>query len=136
MDSSPDDAAELQARIDEQTDFGRSCLNGSGALLEHISTMETVRDLDLLRGLVGDAKLNYFGASYGTRIGALYAEMFPQRVGRMILDGAVDVNTQLQDHAGGRFRAGAAPFRALVCRSELSDGLAAGRRDLCDQELS
>jgi len=92
MDSSPDDAAELQARIDEQTDFGRSCLNGSGALLEHVSTMETVRDLDLLRGLVGDAKLNYFGASYGTRIGALYAEMFPQRVGRMILDGAVDVN--------------------------------------------
>src|SRR6187200_800538 len=93
MDSSPNDAAELQARIDEQTNFGRSCLNGSGTLLEHISTMETVRDLDLLRGLVGDAKLNYFGASYGTRIGALYAEMYPQRVGRMILDGAVDVNT-------------------------------------------
>ena len=93
MDSSPDDAAELQARIDEQTDFGRSCLDRSGALLEHISTMDTVRDLDLLRGLVGDAKLNYFGASYGTRIGALYAEMYPQRVGRMILDGAVDVNT-------------------------------------------
>jgi pimeloyl-ACP methyl ester carboxylesterase len=93
MDSSPDDAAELQARIDEQTEFGRSCLNGSGALLEHVSTMETVRDLDLLRGLVGDAKLNYFGASYGTRIGALYAEMFPQRVGRMILDGAVDINS-------------------------------------------
>jgi len=93
MDSSPDDAAELQARIDEQTEFGRSCLNGSGALLEHVSTMDTVRDLDLLRGLVGDAKLNYFGASYGTRIGALYAEMFPQRVGRMILDGAVDINS-------------------------------------------
>jgi len=92
MDSSPDDAAELQARIDEQANFGRSCLNGSGTLLEHISTMETVRDLDLLRGLVGDAKLNYFGASYGTRIGALYAETYPQRVGRMILDGAVDVN--------------------------------------------
>jgi pimeloyl-ACP methyl ester carboxylesterase len=94
MDSSPDDAAELQARIDEQTDFGRSCLDRSGALLEHISTTDTVRDLDLLRGLVGDAKLNYFGASYGTRIGALYAEMYPQRVGRMILDGAVEVQNQ------------------------------------------
>jgi pimeloyl-ACP methyl ester carboxylesterase len=42
-------------------------------LLEHISTMETVRDLDLLRLLVGDAKINYFGSSYGTKIGALYA---------------------------------------------------------------
>jgi pimeloyl-ACP methyl ester carboxylesterase len=93
MDSSPDDATELQARIDEQINFGRSCLDQSGALLEHISTMETVRDLDLLRGLLGDAKINYFGSSYGTRIGALYAEMFPQRVGRMILDGAVDVNS-------------------------------------------
>ena len=87
-------AGELQARIDEQIEFGQSCLRRSGALLEHISTMETVRDLDLLRGLVGDSKINYFGSSYGTRIGALYAEMFPQRVGRMVLDGAVDINSK------------------------------------------
>jgi pimeloyl-ACP methyl ester carboxylesterase len=92
MDSSPDDPAELQARIDKQTAFGRSCLDRSGALLEHVSTVETVRDLDLLRRLVGDTKINYFGSSYGTRIGSLYAEMFPQKVGRMVLDGAVDVN--------------------------------------------
>ena len=94
MDSSPDDPGELQARIDEQIEFGQSCLRRSGALLEHISTMETVRDLDLLRYLVGDSKINYFGSSYGTRIGALYAELFPQRVGRMVLDGAVDINSK------------------------------------------
>ena len=94
MDSSPDDATEWQARIDEQIKFGQSCLRRSGALLEHISTMETVRDLDLLRGLVGDTKINYLGSSYGTRIGALYAEMFPQRVGRMVLDGAVNTNSK------------------------------------------
>ena len=93
MDSSPDSAEELQARIDEQIAFGRSCLDRSGALLEHVSTTETVRDLDLLRQLVGDSKINYFGSSYGTRIGTLYAELFPQRVGRMVLDGAVDVNS-------------------------------------------
>jgi len=90
MDSSPDNAAELQAWIDEQIAFGRSCLERSGALLEHISTMETVRDLDLLRHLLGDKKITYFGSSYGTGIGALYAELFPQQVGRMVLDGAVD----------------------------------------------
>jgi len=94
MDSSPDNAAELQAWIDEQIAFGRSCLERSGALLEHISTMETVRDLDLLRHMLGDNKINYFGSSYGTRIGALYAELFPQRVGRMVLDGAVDINAK------------------------------------------
>jgi pimeloyl-ACP methyl ester carboxylesterase len=94
MDSSPDDAAELQATVDEQIEFGQSCLKKSGVLLEHISTMDTVRDLDLLRHLVGDDKINYFGSSYGTKIGALYAEMYPQRVGRMVLDGAVNINSK------------------------------------------
>src|SRR5215218_1243569 len=94
MDSSPDDAGEWQARIDEQMEFGQSCLRRSGPLLEHISTMETVRDLDLLRGLVGDSKINYFGSSYGTKIGALYAELFLQRVGRMVLDGAININSK------------------------------------------
>jgi pimeloyl-ACP methyl ester carboxylesterase len=94
MDSSPDDATELQARVEEQMAFGQSCLKKSGALLEHISTMDTVRDLDLLRHLLGDAKINYFGSSYGTKIGALYAEMYPQRVGRMVLDGAVNINSK------------------------------------------
>jgi pimeloyl-ACP methyl ester carboxylesterase len=93
MDNSPDDPSELRARIDAQIEFGQSCLRESGALLEHISTMETVRDLDLLRRLLGDSKINYFGSSYGTRIGALYAELFPQRVGRMVLDGAIDINS-------------------------------------------
>ena len=115
MDSSPDDASEWQARIDEQIKFGQSCLRRSGALLEHISTMETVRDLDLLRGLVGDSKINYFGSSYGTRIGALYAEMFPQRVGRMVLDGAVNINSKSKIDQSGRFRARAAPLRGVVC---------------------
>ena len=92
MDASPDDRGELLARIDAVQEFGRSCLERSGRLLEHISTVETVRDLDLLRGLVGDSKINYFGSSYGTRIGALYAELYPARVGRMILDGSVDIS--------------------------------------------
>jgi pimeloyl-ACP methyl ester carboxylesterase len=94
MDSSPDDPQELQARIEEQAEFGKSCLDKSGPLLEHVSTMETVRDLDLLRHLVGDTKINYFGSSYGTKIGSLYAELFPQRVGRMVLDGAVNINSK------------------------------------------
>ena len=91
MDASPDDGAELAARIEAVRAFGRSCLERSGALLEHISTVETVRDLDLLRGLVGDDKINYFGSSYGTRIGSLYAELFGDRVGRMVLDGSVNI---------------------------------------------
>ena len=91
LDASPDDEAEERARIEAVQGFGRSCLERSGGLLQHVSTSETVKDLELLRGLVGDDKINYFGSSYGTRIGALYAELYPQRVGRMVLDGSVDI---------------------------------------------
>ncbi len=90
-DGTPDDAQERLALLNGRRDFGRSCLQRSGALLTHISTQETVRDLDLLRSLVGDVQLSYFGSSYGTKIGALYAQLFPKTVGRMVLDGAVNI---------------------------------------------
>lgn len=91
VDVSPDDAAEQSALLAEVYAFGQACLDHSGPLLEHISTQTTVLDLDLLRQLVGDQQLHYFGASYGTQIGALYAQLYPRTVGRMVLDGAVDI---------------------------------------------
>ena len=90
-DVSPDDAREVREQVDRDRAFGRSCLERSGELLRHISTVDTVRDLDLLRGLVGDRRLFYFGSSYGTQIGATYAHLFGQRAGRLVLDGAVDI---------------------------------------------
>jgi pimeloyl-ACP methyl ester carboxylesterase len=91
VDISPDDDAELGAQISADRDFGQVCLSKSGSLLQHISTADTVRDLDLLRHLVRDSKINYLGFSYGTLIGSLYAQMFPKRVGHLVLDGAVDI---------------------------------------------
>src|SRR5215216_264176 len=90
-DASPDNNEELGIQISQDRTFGMVCLNGSGSLLQHVSTAETVRDLDLLRGLVGDSKINYLGFSYGTLIGSLYAQTFPKRVGHLVLDGAVDI---------------------------------------------
>ncbi|GAB2590604.1 alpha/beta hydrolase [Microlunatus antarcticus] len=91
LDGSPDDDAEAVALNSAVEGFGRDCLAGSGVLLEHISTADTVRDLDLLRGLVGDERLSYLGFSYGTQIGAQYADTFPEHTGAMVLDGAVDL---------------------------------------------
>jgi pimeloyl-ACP methyl ester carboxylesterase len=91
MDASPDNDGELATLIEANRTFGRSCLASSGVLLQHVSTVEVARDLDLLRALVGDDKLNFYGASYGTDIGATYAQLFGTRVGRMVLDGAVDI---------------------------------------------
>jgi pimeloyl-ACP methyl ester carboxylesterase len=70
--------------------LARRCGKVSGRLLPHISTADTARDLDHLRGLVGDDKLTYVGLSYGTYIGQTYANMFPGRVRAMLLDGIVD----------------------------------------------
>lgn len=91
MDTSPDSAEEEQELLDGTRDFVDSCLAKSGRLLEHISTVETVKDLDLMRQLVGDDTLNFLGFSYGTEIGAVYAQLFGPSVGRMVLDSAVNI---------------------------------------------
>jgi pimeloyl-ACP methyl ester carboxylesterase len=74
----------------ESIRFGTECLDKTGDLLQYVDTMSTVRDLDLLRHLLGDDQLNYLGYSYGTLIGALYIDTFPENVGRLVLDGPVD----------------------------------------------
>jgi pimeloyl-ACP methyl ester carboxylesterase len=73
-------------------EFGSGCAELSGDKVNHVSTIEAARDMDVLRSALGEDKLTYFGASYGTKLGATYAELFPDRVGRLVLDGAVDVS--------------------------------------------
>ncbi|MFE7394831.1 alpha/beta hydrolase [Streptomyces sp. NPDC057582] len=70
--------------------FADACQLHSGRLLPHVGTLEAARDLDLMRALVGDERLHFLGLSIGTYLGTTYAELFPSRVGRMVLDGAVD----------------------------------------------
>jgi pimeloyl-ACP methyl ester carboxylesterase len=89
--SAPPGTPEWEAELlEESVRFGQECHENTGALLEFVDTMSTVRDLDLIRHLLGDERLNYLGYSYGALIGALYIDTFPSRVGRMVLDGAVD----------------------------------------------
>lgn len=91
-DISPDDASEEAALVDEAKKFADGCRRNSGVLLDHISTIETMYDYDLARQLVGDEKLNFYGISYGTFLGAVYAELFPDKVGRMVLDAPVQLD--------------------------------------------
>ncbi|HQE32886.1 MAG TPA: alpha/beta hydrolase [Propionibacteriaceae bacterium] len=91
LDGSPDTPQELQALKDGWKQFAMGCLEKSGPLLAHISTVETVTDLDVMRQLVGDKQLTYLGYSYGTEIGAVYAEKYAKNVGRMVLDSAVNI---------------------------------------------
>jgi pimeloyl-ACP methyl ester carboxylesterase len=69
------------------------CAKHSGPVLPHIGTVNAARDMDVMRAALGDDRLNYLGFSYGTRLGSVYAAQFPDKVGRVVLDG-VDTLTE------------------------------------------
>jgi pimeloyl-ACP methyl ester carboxylesterase len=89
-DPDPDTAAGWAALDSLSRNLGKSCLTKSGDLARHISTKEAARDMDILRAALRQPKLDYLGSSYGTFLGATYAEEFPTHVGRFVLDGAID----------------------------------------------
>jgi pimeloyl-ACP methyl ester carboxylesterase len=86
----PVGAAEERAFYAKAAEFARRCRQRAGDLLDHMSTADTARDLDLLRQAVGDAKLSYLGLSYGTHVGATYANLFPNNMRAMVFDGTLD----------------------------------------------
>ena len=89
-DTTPDSVHETNELVHAYQKFAESCGQHSAELLRHVSTVEAARDMDILRAVLGDSKLTYVGASYGTFLGATYAGLFPDRVGRLVLDGAMD----------------------------------------------
>jgi pimeloyl-ACP methyl ester carboxylesterase len=104
-DPTPDTAEERASYKAGVLSYGEKCVAGSGPVLGHVTTIEAARDMDVLRSALGEEKLTYLGASYGTKLGATYAELFPDKVGRLVLDGAVDVSldarsTSLEQAAG------------------------------------
>ena len=91
-DPTPDTTKEIASQKDLVLGLGAKCEANTGDILGHVTTVEAARDMDVLRAALGEEALSYFGASYGTKLGATYAELFPERVGRLVLDGAVDVS--------------------------------------------
>lgn len=88
--SFPDNQEGLSKIVDLMHQIGEKCVNKSGDLARHTDTKSVAKDLDILRSANEDKVLNYLGYSYGTYLGLRYAEMFPDRVGRMVLDGVLD----------------------------------------------
>jgi pimeloyl-ACP methyl ester carboxylesterase len=101
-DATPDDSAEVAELQDQITTYTEGCEAESGDLLPHLGTENVARDLDVLRAALGDSALNYLGKSYGTYIGAVYAELFPDHTGRLVLDGAVDPALPAEEYALGQ----------------------------------
>ncbi len=101
-DPTPDDKREVSGLVGADKEFAAGCRMRAGALLAHVGTAGVARDLDVLRGALGDERLHYLGKSYGTLIGAEYLRLFPRRAGRVVLDGAVDPALTAEQFALGQ----------------------------------
>ncbi|MFE1287372.1 alpha/beta hydrolase [Streptomyces sp. NPDC058751] len=95
---------------DDTSYDGAACAKYSGGLLPYIGTSHTARDLDLMRYLLGDEQLHYFGVSYGTALGAVYAHLYPSHVGRLVLEASVDPTEDLYEKGLSQVKAAQAAF--------------------------
>ncbi|MFD7475052.1 alpha/beta hydrolase [Streptomyces sp. NPDC059837] len=104
QDATPDDPAEQKNLLNNTKAFNAACEKNSGRTLPHVPTTDAARDMDLMRQVLGDAKLHYFGISYGTELGGVYAHLFPKHVGRAVFDAVVDPTQNPEQSALGQAR--------------------------------
>ncbi|GAA4815593.1 alpha/beta hydrolase [Streptomyces ziwulingensis] len=89
-DPVPHSEADKRAQRKLAREYAEGCAERSGAMLPHLTTPNTARDLDVIRAALGEKKLNYLGVSYGTYLGAVYGTLFPGHLRRMIVDSVVN----------------------------------------------
>ena len=94
--------AGVQQVMDLYGELGAACAENTGPALGHVDTVSAARDLDVLRAALGDDTLSYLGFSYGTALGATYASLFPDKVGRLVLDGALPPNLTSAEASEGQ----------------------------------
>ncbi len=125
-DGTPDDPKEIARILELQRLFTRSCESNSGELIPHVGTVDSARDIDIIRDALDEGRADYFGASYGTELGATYADLFPERVGRMVLDGALDPSVSSQQLAIGQLRGFERAVSAFIADCVTRDGCPIG----------
>ncbi|MCW8378306.1 alpha/beta hydrolase [Streptomyces justiciae] len=117
-----------QERIAEAKAYARGCAKRAGSALRHYNSLNNARDLDVLRAALGEEKLTFMGASYGTYFGALYATLFPSHVRRMVFDAAVNPDPEEVWYRNNLAQSAAfegrwADFREWVARHDKVYGL-------------
>ncbi len=115
------DAGLAEALADNKA-IAAKCAEKTGPVLGHVDTVSAAKDLDILRGVLNDTKLNYLGYSYGTFLGSTYASLFPDNVGRMVLDGAMDPSLSYEELTSGQAKAFEKAIRAYVTHCLQSSG--------------
>lgn len=102
LDGTPDSPAEDTQVSDAAAQVGAECAANASPVYAHVGTPDAARDLDIARALVGDDTLSYLGKSYGSQLGAVYAQLFPARVGRMVIDGILPASLDIVDVTKGQ----------------------------------
>jgi pimeloyl-ACP methyl ester carboxylesterase len=137
----PLDLKQAQPLIRFNTALADACANAANPILDHMTTADTARDMDLIRQAVGDDALTYYGISYGTYLGATYAAMFPDDVRALILDGVLDPVAWSTGRMGlgdelpfsTRLRSGVGAWDALVSAFNECDRVGKARCALAGQ---
>jgi pimeloyl-ACP methyl ester carboxylesterase len=112
LDPAPSTPGEVASVVAADKNFAAGCQAHSAALLPYAGTPNAARDMDVLRAALGDEKLYYLGASYGTYLGAIYAELFPTHIARAVLDGPLPPDLSTKQVGIGQARA----FQAELSR--------------------
>jgi pimeloyl-ACP methyl ester carboxylesterase len=128
VDREPQSPAAVAQNVTASRDFVDACRQHSKDLLPHLATVETVRDLDAIRAALGEQQISYLGFSYGTLIGALYADRYPSHLRAMVLDGVVDPARSYRQSAIDQADAFDASLDAFFehCRNDTSCAFARG----------
>lgn len=84
------DAADQQIWLQRASDYAKACGKDQPALLQHMTTEDNARDMDMIRQALGQQKISYYGFSWGSYLGQVYITLFPDRVNRVVLDGVVN----------------------------------------------
>lgn len=112
----------INAALADAKAVNAKCVEKSGPALAHIDTVSSAKDMDILRAVLNDAKLNYLGFSYGTSLGSTYASLYPDNVAKMVLDGAVDPALSNEDVTAGQAGAFESALRSYVADCQAKSG--------------
>jgi pimeloyl-ACP methyl ester carboxylesterase len=112
----------LEANLEDNKAIATKCAEQTGPVLSKIDTVSSAKDLDILRAVLNDKKLNYMGFSYGTFLGSTYASLFPDNVGHMVLDGALDPSLSYEELTSGQAKAFEKALRTYVDRCLQGNG--------------
>lgn len=99
------DTPAVRVWADQAQAFADGCAQNNGDVIEHIGTRDSAQDMESIRVALGEPLLNYVGWSHGTKVGAIYIDRYPRRVGRMVLDSAIDPSLSISDYNRGQSRA-------------------------------